>query len=97
MLWTYLSVMPTKYKISHPKAQFTNLLTCDLSPIFQGQKGQIDQKMPIIVVIRGWDPGFSSHRRSGTSLKTRVPEVGTLWFEFVKETQQNIYCVILFN
>ena len=45
-----------------------------------------------IVVIRGWDPGFSSHRRSGTSLKTRVPEVGTLWFEFEKTTYRNIYC-----
>ena len=48
LLWTDLSEMPTKYKISHPKAQFTSLLACDLSPIFQGQTGQIDQKMPII-------------------------------------------------
>ena len=37
-------------------------------------------------MIRGWDPGFSSHRRSGTSLKTRVPEVGTLWFESERTT-----------
>ena len=49
LLWSYLSEMPTIYKISHPKAQFTSLWACDVSPIFQGQTGQIDQKkMPII-------------------------------------------------
>ena len=46
-------------------------------------------------MIRGWYPGFSSHRRSGTSLKTRVPEVGTLWFEFVKTRSKYKYCQVI--
>ena len=36
--------------------------------------------------LRGSDPQISSHRRLGTSLKTRVQEVCTLWFEFDKAT-----------
>ena len=53
LLWSYLSEMPTIYKISHPKAQFTSLWACDVSPIFQGQTGQIDQKKCLLFPLVG--------------------------------------------